>query len=181
MATAMLGSLIQGATLSAASVGTLVTLMNLVAWASLAAVDRQLRGSISVPPSTITLQGGRSVPASELQAGMVFLVRAGDGIPADGTVAKGKGTVDESRITGECMPVTKEKGSKVYSGAMLQSGFLEVTATSVVEASFQSKVMDSAQQAKYTQSRTQLTVAKFAAWYTPSVIAIAVLVHSEGL
>merc|ERR1719399_1681816 len=128
MAVTMVGSLVQGAMMEAAIVGTLVTLMDSVTWAALSAVDKHLQNSIIVPPATVTLRGGVTIPVSELKKGMVFLARAGDGIMADGTVAKGKGLVDESRITGETSPVLKEIGAKVLSGCMLQSGFLEVTA-----------------------------------------------------
>jgi len=176
MATAMAGSLLQQELMEAAMVGALVTLMDCVTWVSVAVVDRRLGSAISIPPSTISLQGGTTIVASELKAGMIFLVRTGDGIPADGTVAKGRGAVDESRITGEAVPVEKERGDKVQSGSILQSGFLEVKADTDVDCSFQAKVLESVQQAKNTLSNTQAIVSKFAAWYTPAVILIAALV-----
>jgi len=176
MATAMLGSLAQGSFREAASVGVIVTLMDTVVWASQMQVDRLLNNSMSVPPSTLSLKDGSTIETSELKEGMVFIVRAGDGIPADGTVVKGKGAVDESRVTGEAMPVAKEVNAKVYSGAVLQSGFLEVNADKDVDASFQAKVLESVKQAKNSVSNTQVVVGKFAAWYTPTVILIAAAV-----
>jgi len=173
MATAMLGSIAQGALREAAVVGVVVTLMDSVVWLSVTAVDRHLRSSISIPPATITLKDGTVIPAANLKAGMVFLVRAGDGVPADGTVAKGKGTIDESRVTGEALPVQKEIGMKVFSGSVLQRGYLDVTADADVDASFQAKVLESVQQAKNTVSNTQAVVGKFAAYYTPLVILLA--------
>jgi len=165
--------LAQGAYQEAASVGVIVTLMDTVVWASQVAVERLLNNSISLPPSTLAMKDGPDIETSALKAGMVFLVRAGDGVPADGIVTKGKGTMDESRVTGEAMPVTKEKESKVFSGSVLQAGFLEVTAEKDVDESFQAKVLDSVRQAKNTVSNTQVVVGKFAAWYTPTVILIA--------
>jgi len=176
MATAMIGSLSLGLLREAAIVGTLVNMMDAVTWAAMRAVDRRLQSSISVPPSTIALRGGTSIPTSELQAGMVFLIRAGDGIPADGIIEKGKGTVDESRITGEAVPVRKEANGNVYSGSVLQTGFLEVKATDVPDASFQGKVLESVRQAKNTLSDTQRVVDQFAVFYTPAVILIAAAV-----
>lgn len=173
MGAAMAGSLVQGQVMEAATVGVLVTVMDAVTWAAMLSVDRRLRNSITVPPSTIALKGGNTIPAEELKKGMVFVVRAGDGIPADGTVFKGKGLVNESRITGEAMPIPKEKGSEVKSGSVLQSGFLEVTAVADVDGSFQAKVLESVQQAKNTESNTQALVGKFAVWYTPAVILAA--------
>lgn len=176
MATAILGSLVQGAFREAASVGVLVEAMTLVVWGSTAAVERRLKDSISMPPSTVDLQDGKSIPVSDLKQGDVFLVRAGDGVIADGTVVEGKGASDESRVTGEALPVTKQKGAKVFSGSVLQHGFLKVKADADVDASFQAKVLKSVQQAKDTISNTQLVVGKFAAWYTPIIITIAILV-----
>jgi Cd2+/Zn2+-exporting ATPase len=176
MAVAMIGSLLQGAVLEAASVGTLVTLMDTVTSAAMSAVDKRLSSSISVPPSTVTIPGGATIPLSELKQGTVFLVRAGDRIPADGIVEKGKGSVDESRITGEAVPVAKDAGDKVFSGAILQSGFLDVKATADADASFEAQILDSVKQAKNTESDTQLIVGKFAAWYTPIVVLVAFLI-----
>lgn len=174
MGAAMIGSLVQGKVMEAATVGALVTVMDAVTWAALSAVDKRLRSSISIPPSTITLAGGKTINAEELKKDMNFVVRAGDGIPADGVVMRGKGMVDESRLTGEAMPLEKMKGAKVHSGSMLQSGFLEVTAEADVDGSFQARVMESVQQAKNTESGTQNLLGKFAVWYTPAVLLAAV-------
>lgn len=176
MATAMAGSIVLGMPREAAVVGSLVNVMEAVTSAAMSAVDKRLQGSISVPPSTLTLQGGVTIPALDLKAGMVVLVRAGDGIPADGDVLKGAGNVDENRITGEAQPVRKMQGDKVFSGSVLQSGFLEITASADVDESFQGKVLESVRQAKNTFSGTQRLVDKFAVYYTPAIILIAVIV-----
>ena len=113
---------------------------------------------------------------------MVFLVRAGGVVPSDGTVLKGRGAVDEARITGEALPVFKEAGGKVSSGSVLQSGFLEVTATADVDASFLSRTLQSVQQAKNTLSGTQLVVGKCAAWYFSGLCAaMCARVRMHGL
>jgi Cd2+/Zn2+-exporting ATPase len=179
MATAVIGSLVQGEFMEAASVGVIVTLMDNVVWLSAKSVERRLQSCISVPPSLVTLKDGRVIQTSDLRFGMEFLVRAGDGIPADGSVTSGEGTVDESRVTGEAMPIAKDAkcgDSKVYSGSVLQTGCLEVRADADAASSFQSKVMDSVQQAKNTLSNTQAIVGKFAVWYTPLVILIATVI-----
>lgn len=178
MSIAIVGSLAQQDLLEAALVGTLVTLMDTVTLVVVEAVDRRLNNSISLPAATIPLAGGTSIPAADLKEGMVFLVRAGDVVPSDGTVLKGRGAVDEARLTGEALPVFKEAGANVSSGSVLQSGFLEVTATADVDASFLSRTLQSVQQAKNTLSGTQLVVGKCAAWYTPTVLLIAVVAAS---
>lgn len=179
MAAAMGGTLLQGKLLEAAMVGALVTLMDLVTFVSMAAVDRRLRQCVSVPPSTVTLQGGASIPSADLKKDMVFVVRAGDGVPADGVVVKGQGTVDESRVTGEPTPVDKSAkvaDTKVYSGSVLQAGFLEVRALADVDESFQATVMKQVADAHSSQTRSEALVSRFAVWYTPAVILVAVIV-----
>lgn len=173
MAVASAGSILQGDLLSAAMVCVLVSVLNVVTLATMRFVDKRLQGCVSIPPSKIPLADGTSVLLSELKIGMVFIVRVGDAIPADGVVTKGRGSVDESRITGEPVPSFKEKGSKVHSGSVLQSGFLEVCADSAVDDSFQSRMLDAVRNAKDTSSATQETVNTFAAWYTPAVVVTA--------
>ena len=89
-------------------------------------VDNKLKGMVIEAPSMISTAEDGDIPASELRAGMVFIVRVGEAVPADGIVVKGKSTIDESSITGEALPISKEKGSKVLAGSVLQGGFLTV-------------------------------------------------------
>mmetsp|Transcript_35210 Transcript_35210/g.89507 ORF Transcript_35210/g.89507 Transcript_35210/m.89507 type:complete len:592 (-) Transcript_35210:201-1976(-) len=176
MSVAMLGSLLQREVMDAAMVGVVVALLDTVTCSTIAYVDRRLKGCISVPSANVYLADDRVIQASELKVGMRFQVRKGDAIPADGTVVSGQAAVDESRVTGEARPVDKDKGSKVRSGSLMHSGFLTVTADAEVDASFQNRIQDSVQQAKNTMSGTQEIVGRFAEWYTPAVIAIAVIV-----
>lgn len=176
MAAAMVGSLLQKQPMEAAMVGAIVTVMDTVTFAAVQAVEARLNGCVSVPPATLLLKGGLSIPASELAAGMVFLVRAGEGVLADGVILAGDGAVDESRVTGEALPVSKETGDSVRSGSVLQSGALEVRADRSVEKSFQNAILDAVREAKNTQSGTELAVEAFAVWYTPLVISVAAIV-----
>lgn len=74
----------------------------------------------------------KTVSAEELSVGDVILVSPGGGLPVDGVVVFGHSCTDESRITGESMPVEKTEGSRVYAGAINQSGALEIRAELVV-------------------------------------------------
>jgi len=174
MAVAMAGALMQGDTVEAASVGALVTLMDLVKVFALEAVERKLRSSVISDPLTVDVPGGGSVLLSELAVGDLFVVRVGDVVPADGVVVSGDATVDESRVSGEAMPQAKRKDSKVHSGSVMSDGFLQVRAESAVAASFKARVADLVTDAKETLSETEAIVGKFATWYTPTVLALAV-------
>ena len=76
-------------------------------------------------------RGEVEIPAGEVQVGDVLIVRPGEGVPVDGTVEDGRSTVDESMITGESMPVEKEKGDPVVGGTLNRSGSFRFRATRV--------------------------------------------------
>ena len=174
MAVAMLGALVQGDPIEAANVGSLVTLMDLVKVFALEAVERKLRGSVVSAPLTVDVPGGKK-PLSELAVGDEYVLRVGDVVPADGTVVKGAAALDESRITGEAMPQDKRKGDQVLSGSLVSMGFLQVVTDVPVDASFHSRMADAVGEAKSTLSETEAIVGRFAAWYTPTVVLLAIL------
>ena len=175
MAIAMLGALAQHEPIEAASVGSLVTLMDLVKVFALESVERKLRGSIVSAPLTIDVPGGKK-PLSELVVGDEYVLRVGDVVPADGTVTKGSAALDESRITGEAIPQDKYPGARVLSGSIVSTGFLQVRTELPVDASFHSRIADAVSEAKGTLSDMEATVGRFAKWYTPTVLLLAALV-----
>mmetsp|Transcript_36867 Transcript_36867/g.85027 ORF Transcript_36867/g.85027 Transcript_36867/m.85027 type:complete len:664 (-) Transcript_36867:183-2174(-) len=176
MVLAMLGSLVLGKPYDAAMVATLVQLMDAVTWMAVQLVEVKLNASLVRPRETVTVKGGQQVLTSALEIGTVFLVRVGEVILADGTIVAGKGAVNESTVTGEAMPVDKEKGSCVYSGSLLVSGFIEIRADKVVSESFQNRVKKAVDEARSSQSNTDMVMERFAAWYTPAVLLFAGLV-----
>ena len=137
MALAMAGALVQDEVVEAASVGALVTLMDLVKIFALEAVGRKLRGAVISEPLSVDVPGGGKVPLSELAVGDLYMLRVGDVVPADGTVAVGTATFDESRVTGEAMPQPKGTGERVVSGAVVSSGYVHVRTEAPVSSSFQ--------------------------------------------
>ena len=78
------------------------------------------------PEKAVLAETNKAVPVEEVATGSLILVTAGERIPLDGDVVKGKAAVDESSITGEATPISKGIGSCVYSGTIIQSGFLKV-------------------------------------------------------
>eukprot|EP00927_Polykrikos_kofoidii_P015579 TRINITY_DN16937_c0_g1_i2.p1 TRINITY_DN16937_c0_g1~~TRINITY_DN16937_c0_g1_i2.p1 ORF type:complete len:715 (-),score=114.05 TRINITY_DN16937_c0_g1_i2:88-2232(-) len=176
MSLAMTGCLVQNMFQDAALVGLIVVMIDSVKFASMRAMNNRLNACFSMPSSQIVLANGLKIPTSELEPGMIFLVRVGEAIIADGTVVKGRGTVDESRVTGEAHGVFKEKDASVCSGSVLQAGFLEVVATAAADKSFEARILESVRMAKDTLSSTQSVMNNFAAFYTPAVIFVAVVV-----
>jgi Cd2+/Zn2+-exporting ATPase len=116
-----------------------------------------------------------SVPVDEVDVGEVVVVRPGEKIPLDGTVLEGESAVDESPITGESVPVDKAAGDEVYAGAINAEGYLEVEVTSTAGDSTLSRIIEMVQGAQAERTETEQFVDRFAGYYTPLVVVLAVL------
>ena len=114
------------------------------------------------------------VATGQIKAGETVIVRQGGRIPVDGTVVKGSGSVDESALTGESMPVEKTAGSKAVSATVLTSGYLEMTADRVGADTTLSQIIQLMEQAASTKAPISRLADKISAVFVPAVISIAV-------
>lgn len=115
-----------------------------------------------------------TVATDQIKAGETVIVRQGGRIPVDGTVVKGSGSVDESALTGESMPVEKTTGSKAVSATVLTSGYLEMTADRVGADTTLSQIIQLMEQAASTKAPISRLADKISAVFVPAVISIAV-------
>ena len=116
-----------------------------------------------------------TVATDQIKAGETVIVRQGGRIPVDGVVAKGSGSVDESALTGESMPVEKTAGSRAVSATVLTSGYLELTAERVGADTTLSQIIRLMEQAASTKAPISRLADKISAVFVPVVISIAVL------
>jgi len=134
---------------------------------------------MKLAPDTATVKrNGREVKlhVHEVAVGDVVVVKPGDRIPLDGVVERGTSSVNQAPITGESMPVPKRPGDEVYAGTINEEGYLEIRVTKRSEESMLSKIIKLVEQAQREKSRTEAFIDRFARYYTPAVIALAVLV-----
>lgn len=110
------------------------------------------------------------IPLSDLSGGDRVLVKPGEKIPADGEVIEGQTSVNESMLTGESVPVSKQSGDEVIGGSINGEGSLTMIVGRTGEESFLSQVIDLVRQAQESKSRTQDLASRAALWLT--VIAI---------
>ena len=102
-------------------------------------------------------------------------VRPGEKVPVDGEVLEGRSAVDESMVTGESMPVTKEVGSKAIGGTMNQSGALVIEAKKVGRDTMLSQIVQLVAEAQRSRAPIQRLADQVSGWFVPAVIVIAVL------
>ncbi|MFA7364833.1 MAG: HAD-IC family P-type ATPase [Patescibacteria group bacterium] len=115
------------------------------------------------------------IEISRLSKGDLVVVKAGDRIPVDGFVIFGESTIDESAITGESMPVFKEKNSLVIGGSINKTGVLRFEATKVGNDTMLSQIIKIMEEAIYSKSPIQLLVDKVSYYFVPIVIIIAMV------
>ena len=118
----------------------------------------------------------RELAPEAVALGSVVLIRPGDRIPLDGTVLEGTATVDESPITGESIPALKQPGDTLYAGSLSVDGMLEFTTTSTVKDSTLARIVALVKESQEKRTPYERFINRFAKYYTPLVIVVALVV-----
>jgi Cd2+/Zn2+-exporting ATPase len=128
------------------------------------------------PETAIVIRDGKEVKVHVHDANIndIAVVRPGEKIPLDGVVINGDSNVNQAAITGESMPVHKKIGDSVYAGTLNEHGYLEIRVTKRSEDTVLSKIVRLVEDAERKKSPTEKFVDKFARYYTPAVIFLAV-------
>jgi len=116
------------------------------------------------------------VDIEEVDAGDILLVKTGAKIPVDGTVLTGGGFINEASINGESLPVSKQKGSKVYAGTILENGTIQILAERVGEDTTFGRIIELVEEAQDSKSEVERFIDKFSKYYTPAVLILSVIV-----
>ncbi len=124
-----------GAALEGAVLLTLFSISSTLEHRAMGKARRAVEALMALRPSTAILADGREVPVAQLQPGDVVVVRPGARVPVDGVITTGEGSIDESTITGESMPVHKASGAKVFEATVNLNGVLHVTVSRLAEDS----------------------------------------------
>ncbi len=129
------------------------------------------------PPTARVVHEGeeREVPLDQVQHGDQLRVRPGEKVPVDGRVIEGKTSVDESMLTGEPMPVEKASGDQISGGTVNGTGSFLMEAERVGSETVLSQIIEMVAQAQRSRAPIQGLADKVAAWFVPTVIAIALV------
>jgi Cd2+/Zn2+-exporting ATPase len=142
----------------------------------------QTRGALkalfdAAPATATVLRDGQPVeiPAYAVTLGETVLVKAGQRIPVDGEVTEGSAAVSEAAITGEPMPAEKAPGNRVHAGTIAENGLLRIRATSVGADTTLARIIHRVEEAQEEKAPAQRMIERFAQWYTPAIIGLAVV------
>lgn len=111
-----------------------------------------------------------------LDLGTPVLVKTGDRVPVDGKIRTGTALLNEASITGEARLVSKQAGDEVFAGTILENGTVTVTTTAAGDDTTFGKIIELVEEAQDSQTRTQRFIDRFAQYYTPLVLLVAVVV-----
>jgi Cd2+/Zn2+-exporting ATPase len=117
-----------------------------------------------------------TVPVSEVSIGERVVVPPGERIPVDGHVLSGISLVNQSPVTGESIPVSKSSGDRVYAGSLNGEAALEVSVSQASNNSTISRIVRLVEQAQSERAPIERFIDRFAAWYTPAVVFMALII-----
>ena len=163
---------------SAAMILTLITVGKLLEAKSKGRTTNALKSLMDLSPKTAVIEKDGAeveVPIEQVQAGDIFIVRAGGSIPVDGVIIEGDCAVDESALTGESVPVDKTVGSAVSAATISRSGFIRCRATKVGEDTTLSQIIRMVSDAAATKAPIAKIADKVSGVFVPAVIAIAIV------
>jgi P-type Cu+ transporter len=164
---------------ASAAITTLVLLGQVMELRARSRTSAAIRALLDLSPKTarlMTTSGEeKDIPLEQVKPGDKLRVRPGEKIPVDGTVLEGRSSVDESMITGESMPVEKEPNSKVVGATINSTGSFIMQAERVGSETLLARIVQLVGQAQRSRAPIQRLADRVAAWFVPTVVAVAVI------
>ncbi len=163
---------------SAAMILTLITVGKMLEAHAKGKTTDALKGLMQLAPKTaVILKDGKEqeVSIEQVKKGDLFVVRPGENIPVDGIIVEGSSAINESALTGESIPVDKEKGDDIFAATINQSGFLTCEATKVGEDTTLSKIIQMVSDAAATKAPIAKVADKVSGVFVPVVILLALV------
>lgn len=144
-----------------------------------ASTSSAIKKLMGLQPNTVVRIGANGaeevVPLADVQVNDLLIVKPGEQVPVDGTLASGRSYVDESMITGEPVPVSKAEGDTVFAGTLNQKGSFRFHAKQVGSDTLLAQIIRKVEEAQGSKAPVQKLVDKIAGIFVPVVIGIAVL------
>lgn len=173
---ALVGAVMIGEPIESAVVSFLFLFGDWLEQRSLAKTRSAIQGLAAAAPKTARLLDGTTIPVGKLAVGDQVRVLAGETVPADGQVISGQANIVEAAITGEPDAKRKQVGATVYSGTQVSDGTVDIEVEKTGYNTVYQQIIDLIEDAQDAQSPVATFIQKFARWYTPLVLVIALLV-----
>ena len=129
------------------------------------------------PDEAVVIRSGEEeiVEPDEVKIGEIIRVKAGEKIPLDGVIVHGSASIDTKALTGESLPKDANEGEYVNSGCINLSGVIEVEVKKEFSESTVTKIIELVEDAQSRKGKSEKFITKFAHWYTPVVVVLALL------
>ncbi|MEB2280361.1 cadmium-translocating P-type ATPase [Lysinibacillus xylanilyticus] len=183
MTIAVIGAAIIGEWEEAAVVVFLFAVSEALEAYSMDKARQSIRQLMDIAPPTATIKRAHGehfhemeLPTEEIAIGDILIVKPGQKIAMDGIVVSGLSAVNQAAITGESIPVSKTVDDEVFAGTLNEEGALEVRVTKRVEDTTISKIIHLVEEAQAEKAPSQQFVDRFAKYYTPAIMIVALLV-----
>ncbi|GER93523.1 heavy metal translocating P-type ATPase [hot springs metagenome] len=139
---------------------------------------KAIKDLIDMAPKTARVKIGDTeveIPVEEVKKGDIVVVKPGEKIPVEGVIISGRGSVNQATITGESIPVEKKEGDIVYAATINQLGVLFIKVTHTGQDTTYARIIKLVEEAESSKAPVQRVADKFAAYFTPAILAISVL------
>ncbi len=169
---------------SAGMILVIVTLGKYIEGRSKASATSAIEKLIKLAPDTaiIEIDGEeKEIAASALKPGDIIIVKAGSAVPIDGIVYEGNASMDQSAITGESIPVFKQKGDQIFSATTNVNGYIKVQAVNVGKDTALAKIIDLVENASYTKAPIGRLADKISGIFVPIVLLLALITFTTWL
>lgn len=131
------------------------------------------------PKEAVVIKNGDKVtiPVDEVKKGDRIAIHSGEKVAVDGRIISGRASLSEATVTGESVPASKKVDDKVFSGTIVDNGYIEIIAEKVGDDTTFAKIIELVEEAQESKSKAERFLDKFANIYTPSVVLLAILVY----